>query len=151
MKTMQSLLLMTTVGMSLVLSAGCGGTKSAKNFTLPEGDAERGKAAFAALQCYTCHKVDGVSGLPVPSPTVADPVVIGGEVTRVKTYGDLLTAIVNPSHNLSEQLKKEWMAGKLSPMPQFNHVMTVEQMIDLVTFLQPRYKPLPPLYTDYPY
>lgn len=144
--------MVTALVVTVSLLAGCdGGTKSTKNFTLPEGNAEKGKAAFAALQCHTCHKVEGVADLPAPGPTVANPITIGGEVARVKTYGDLLTTIVHPSHNLSKQLQQEWVAGKLSPMPQFNHVMTVEQMIDLVAFLQPRYKLLPPLYTEYQY
>jgi mono/diheme cytochrome c family protein len=136
----------------ILVMAGCGGgPRSSKGFVLPEGNAEKGKAAFVALQCHSCHRVEGVADLPAPSTSVARPVVIGGEVAKVKNYGELLTAIVHPSHNLSEALHKEWLAGKLSPMPQFNHVMTVEQMIDLVTFLQPRYKQLAPLYTDYPY
>jgi hypothetical protein len=35
---------------------------------------------------------------------------------------------------------------KESPMPGVNDVMTVQEMIDLVTFLQPRYRVLAPLY-----
>ena len=33
---------------------------------------------------------------------------------------------------------------KFSPLPEFNHVMTVGRMIDLVAFLHPRYQKLDP-------
>jgi hypothetical protein len=40
-------------------------------------------------------------------------------------------------------MRAEWeREAKLSPMPVYNEVMTVSQMIDLVTFLQPHYKKL---------
>ncbi len=118
------------------------GPKSARGFRLPDGNEEKGKAAFVALKCFTCHKVDGVE-LPSPSDTVKEPVLLGGEVTRIKTYGELVTSVIHPSHKLSEQVRKEWgQNAKLSPMPEFNDVMTVSQMIDLVAFLQPRYKKL---------
>ena len=45
----------------LCSAAGCGGgPKSAKGFTLPDGDAERGKDAFLSFHCYDCHSVSGV-------------------------------------------------------------------------------------------
>jgi hypothetical protein len=50
---------------------------------------------------------------------------------------------------ISEQYKKELTEAKLSPMPQFNHLITVEQMIDMVTFLQAHYKLVEPTY-QYP-
>ena len=85
--------------------------------------------------------------MQAPSTTVKAPVVLGGEVMKVKTYGELVTAIIHPSHKLSPLLEKEWMEqAKLSPMGSFNRVMTVEQMIDLVAYLQPKYKELEPFY-----
>jgi mono/diheme cytochrome c family protein len=137
------------IGLSLMLS-GCGvGAKSSAGFRLPDGDAGKGKAAFVALQCHTCHTVAGETELPAPSSTVKAPVLLGGEVAKVTTYGALVTSIIHPAHNLSAQLQKEWMEeAKLSPMGSFNHVMTVEQMIDLVAYLHPKYKQLT-YYHDY--
>jgi hypothetical protein len=72
-------------------------------------------------------------------------VVLGGEVAKVKTYEELVTAMIHPSHNLSAQLQKEWMrGGQLSPMGNFNHVMTVSQLIDMAAFLQSHYKLIEP-------
>lgn len=129
----------------VLLATGCG--RSAVGFRLPEGDIEKGKAAFIELKCYSCHIVDGVQ-LPDHVVTKHKPVAIGGPVARVKTYGELVTSIIHPSHKLSEEAKNEWAVdGKLSPMPNFNATMTVEQMIDIVAFLQSRYTQLVELYT----
>lgn len=128
----------------IVLTSGCG-RKSAVGFRLPDGNVEKGKAAFIELKCHSCHTVDGVT-LPPPTVSKSKAIAIGGEVTRIKTYGELVTAIIHPSHRLSADVKKQWeIDGKLSPMPDYNRVMTVEQMINLVTFLQSRYTQLNPV------
>jgi hypothetical protein len=135
------LLLTVTAGVAVVAFAGCGiGERSARGFKLPDGNAANGKTAFTELKCYTCHIVPGATGIPAPGETIKAPVILGGEMAKVKTYSELVTSIIHPSHNLSPQLSKEWMGqAKLSPMGSFNRVMTVEQMIDLVAFLQPLY------------
>lgn len=130
----------------LVAMSGCGNNpKSSRGFLLPDGDAAQGKQAFVALKCNTCHKVEGEQ---LPPPTAFN-LTLGGETTQVKTYGELVTSIINPSHVLSEKYQKELADAKESPMPKFNHEMTVEQMIDLVAFLQPHYKVAVPDYTPY--
>lgn len=135
-----SISLLAAVG----LTACNEGVKSGKGFRLPDGDAEKGKAAFVSLQCHTCHPVVGVE-LPAPPSKAPIQFFLGGEVTRLRTYGDLVTSIINPSHGLSPGFDKKQLEGaKLSPMPEFNSVMTVAQMIDLVAFLNPRYKKLDP-------
>jgi sulfur-oxidizing protein SoxX len=117
---------------------------SGKGFRLPDGDSEKGRAAFVSLQCHTCHPVVGVE-LPAPPSKGQVNYFLGGEVTKLRSYGDLVTAVINPSHGLSPGFDKTKMEGaKLSPMPEFNQVMTVAQMIDLVAFLHPRYKKLDP-------
>ena len=134
----------------LVLTGCEPAAQSGRGFTLPAGSAENGRIAFVDLKCFTCHKVSGSGDLPAPVQTVATPVVIGGEVVRVKTYGDLVTAIIHPSHRITGQLREQWeKESTLSPMPIFNDVMTVAQLVDLVTFLQPRYTKLEPLYEPY--
>jgi mono/diheme cytochrome c family protein len=141
---MKSPLILTGLLILAVMSGCDRGPKSPRGFRLPEGDAVKGQQAFIALKCYTCHKVEGVE---LPAPT-AFSLTLGGESGRVKTYGELVTSVINPSHVLSEKYQKELTDTKESPMPTFNHVMTVEQMIDLVAFLQPRYKLVLP---DYQY
>lgn len=136
---------------ALGLLAGCDvGLKSGRGFVFPEGDAARGRKAFVELKCYACHRVDGVAGLPEPISAPEKVVVLGGEVLQLRTYGKLVTSVIHPSYELSEKF-----AGRAnrkandSPMPNFNDTMTVGQLLDIVTFLQPQYRKLEPLYESY--
>ncbi len=138
-------LISATLGIAGLLLAGCDfNLKSASRFRLPRGSAEKGQAAFVALNCIECHTVEGVA-LPPPGRKGELMVTLGGDVARLRTVGDLLTAIVHPNLAISDKVPRGSgvVAGK-SPMPEVNDTMTVRQMIDLVTFLQPRYKQLPP-------
>lgn len=134
-----------------LLGASCRDPKSTRNFRLPEGDPAEGQAAFVALNCIKCHTVAGVE-LPSPAGPGGTMLALGGKVTRLRTYGSLLTSIAHPTDSLSRELPLRQSAKMpSSPMPEINDVMTVRQLIDLVAFLQPRYQNLNPLYElDYP-
>lgn len=126
--------------LGLACACGCNPERQqARGFRLPDGDVEEGKAAFVALNCQTCHSVVGVELPPAPSPGQHN-VILGGPVVKVKSYGELVTAIIHPAHDISERFDAAKLDGALSPMPQFNHVMTVDQMIDIVAFLHSRYR-----------
>jgi len=130
-----------------MLTIGCVNPRSSAGFRLPDGDAERGKAAFLELKCYNCHTVSGVD-LAVRGKEYAylRSVVLGGETRRVKTYGELVTSIINPSHALAPGYPKELITkGDQSAMTNFNDTLTVRQLTDLVAFLQSRYQLLPPM------
>jgi hypothetical protein len=125
----------------LLAVAGCdAGPRSARGFRLPDGDVEKGKGTFVTLQCNTCHKVAGVE-LPAPDTKADVEVTLGGEVRRVRTYGELVTSVINPSHTLARGYPKEKISkdGE-SRMTNFNDVMTVSQLVDLVAFLQSAYQ-----------
>lgn len=156
MKT--SIIALIAVAM-LSLAACDPGAKQAKGFRLPPGDAKAGREAFVALNCHTCHKVDGVT-LPDPASKGQYTVKLGGLVHRVRTYGDLVTAIVHPAHDITKPFKSATPAEQFgdetdkatkttSPMPDFNNVITAQQLIDLTTFLHSRYREKPP--EDYTY
>lgn len=134
--------------LSLLGSAACGDRMSQVGFTLPEGNAIRGQEAFVYLQCHSCHTIAGIE-LP-QEPHQAEPpyVELGGPVTRVKTYGQLVTAIINPSHKLASGYPTEEVSedGE-SKMPVYNGVMTVQELIDIVSFLQPQYDVVVPKYS----
>jgi hypothetical protein len=132
----------------IVCLVGCGSEDN--TFTLPQGDAERGQAAFISFRCFDCHLVHGVNLPPGEEPNQV-MVELGGEVERLREYGDLVTAIVNPSHRLAKGYNEELVArdGK-SRMTVYNDVMTVTQLNDIVTFLQAHYKLKPYEPTRYP-
>ena len=123
---------------STFLGACSAGKESPRGFSLPAGDAERGKTAFVALQCNACHSSPDVEHLEGED---ALAVVLGGEVGRVKTYADLVTSVINPSHRLALGYPLEEIAdGKQSRMRNYNQLMSVQELIDVVSYLQPHYK-----------
>jgi L-cysteine S-thiosulfotransferase len=132
----------------VVCLVGCAAEEKA--FTLPPGDAERGQAAFTKFRCFDCHLVNGVDLPPGEEPEQV-MVQLGGEVDRLRDYGDLVTAIVNPSHRLAKGYASNLVAdeGK-SRMTVYNDVMTVSQLTDIVTFLQSHYELRPYKPTPYP-
>ena len=116
------------------------GPRSGRGLRLPPGDVARGEAAFQALGCVSCHDIFDEPALPrdASSPPI---VVLGGEVTRIESHGELVTSIVNPSHRLAARMPKEAVAeGDTSRMPAINDVMTVSQLIDLTEYLQTKYR-----------
>jgi hypothetical protein len=130
------------LALAACLAAGVGcqnGRHSPSGFRLPEnGDAERGKAAFAALRCDSCHEVAGVD-LPRPTDQAVTRVVLGGSVERAPTDGHLVTSIIYPSYRAAK--------GAPACMPAHEEI-TARQLTDIVAFLQAHYtvKPLPPRY-----
>ncbi|MEO1244536.1 MAG: c-type cytochrome [Pseudomonadota bacterium] len=132
----------------LVLSACTQSPESGSGFRLPDGNPQAGRATFVYMQCHQCHTVAGEEFPPLP---LVDPpyVELGGPVTRVKTHGQLVTAIINPSHKLASGYAEELVSENgESNMYVYNQTMTVEELTDLVMFLQPHYKIIPPAY-DY--
>ena len=123
-----------------VLCMGCEmGPRSGRGLRLPEGDIARGEQAFQQLGCGTCHDV---AGTPSPEGERSEVIVtLGGVVTHVETYGELVTSIINPSHEISRRYPKADVAeDDVSKMSNFNEQMTVAQLIDLTAFLQSKYE-----------
>ena len=114
--------------------------KSSQVFTLPDGDATHGEVLFTQFQCYECHSVSGVT-TPASLKPEQSVVRLGGEVARIKTYGELVTSIINPSHRLASSYAAEMVTNEEgeSQMRNYNDVMTVSELIDLVAFLQTHY------------
>lgn len=127
------------------------GPDSPRGFSLPKGDVAKGKTVFLKYECLSCHFLEGVQQ-PDISNTDSILVRIGRKTTKVKTYAELVTAIINPSHEFSKgyALKLIQKEGK-SLMKNFNDVMTVTELVDLVVFLQPHYELMPYFPTRYKY
>jgi len=130
----------------LIVAVGCGrDMMSERGFALPDGDAVAGRDAFLYMQCNQCHTIAGEDFPPVPG---YEPYVeLGGPVSRVKTYGELVTGIINPSHKLAKGYAEEQISeGGESNMYIYNSYMTVQELTDLVMFLQPHYDVVAPRY-----
>ncbi len=126
-------------GLAALAAAGCQNPRSSAGFSLPAGDADRGKLAFVELKCHECHRVEGAD-LPAPVAVPPVPVVLGGEIPHVKTDGELVASIIHPSHKIARGYPVDAVKrGDGSRMPDYADAMTVRQMIDVVAFLQKRY------------
>ena len=136
----------------VMLLAGCGkGADSPKGFSLPKGNEQNGELVFNKYQCLACHTLEGYNDADLDK-VFADPIPLGGTSAKVKTYAQLVTSIINPSHELaprSRALVPVVDDNGQSKMTVFNDVMTVTEMIDVVAFLQPEYKVKPIQYTSY--
>lgn len=132
-----------------VISACDMGPKSATGFRLPDGDPEVGKQLFVQLECNNCHTIVGLelSQAVQPGPV---SVTLGGPVARVKTYGQLVSSVINPSHRIVRRFSKD-LKGEESLMPIYNETMTIQQLIDLVAFLQVQYRVILPQYSYHSY
>lgn len=127
-------------------------------YTFPEGDLGKGRQTFIDLGCISCHTVDGARALRDGVDEVERTIVLGGEKPRVYTYGELVTSIVNPSHKVSQtRLGTMVQSDGETLMIDYNDVMTITQLTDLVTFLEQHYTLKPyerttyPVYGPYPY
>ncbi|MEO9870621.1 hypothetical protein [Ekhidna sp.] len=139
---------MFTLLCGALLVSSC--NEQARGFALPEGEVLEGKVIYMKFSCNECHSISdiewkgGSDSLNIP---------LGGEVTNKKTYGGLVTSVINPSHEIAQQYKQEGSTEEgLSKMENYNEVMTIQELIDLVAFLQSEYKiKAPPENYYYPY
>jgi hypothetical protein len=126
--------------------------RMARGFVLPKGDIEAGKTAFSELKCTQCHSVAGVEFSEIKSGAGFE---LGGKVRRIKTYGELVTAVIDPTHDVNPKFTSSRPAyngeNPTTPMPSFNSIMTVKQLSDIVIFLHSRYQEEGPDFTDYPF
>ena len=141
MKMTWSVLLLLSI---LAVVGGCDSQN--RGFKLPAGNSEAGKETFVELGCNDCHSVADIEHATNAGTDLN--LRLGGAVTRVKTYGELLTSIINPSHKIARPYPQQpvELDGK-STMRDYNSVMTVQQLVDLVTFLETEYDlRVPPSY-----
>ncbi|WP_114325095.1 cytochrome C [Candidatus Colwellia aromaticivorans] len=125
------------------------GPDSPQGFSLPQGDVDKGAMVLTKYQCLACHHINGIeqaAGINNPGLNVR----LGGNSTKVKTYAELVTSVINPSHKLARgyPLAIVTVDGE-SKMRNFNDVMTIAELVDLVEFLQPHYKLVPYRSTNY--
>ncbi|MCA9263852.1 MAG: c-type cytochrome [Planctomycetales bacterium] len=136
----------------LLLVNGCTpAPESGYGFTLPKGDAEAGKLVYLDMHCNACHSIAGIEQAAASGDQPEVSVSLGGEVVRIETYGELVTSIINPSHRLPARYPRDTVAvDGTSKMENYNDVMTVQQLIDVVAFLQSNYELKPYEPTHYP-
>ena len=143
---MTYILLFVLIGVGLLVSS-C--DQQSKGFALPEGDIAEGKAVYQRMSCYECHSISeiawkgGIDSLKIP---------LGGEVSSLKTYGELVTSVINPSHKIARAYNQQVTTVEgVSKMKNYNEVLTVQELVDLVAFLQSEYELEIPSTEYFPY
>jgi len=121
----------------VLLGAACSTSRDqAKGFRLARpGDISRGRAAFLEFECNRCHEVAGAN---LPRPAV-QRVLLGGSVIHQPSDGYLVTAIINPSFHAAQYPADSRSPASSASMPYYADRMTVQQLTDIVCYLQTRY------------
>ncbi|MFT7653837.1 MAG: sulfur-oxidizing protein SoxX [Limisphaerales bacterium] len=141
----------------LIGLAGCGDREG--EFVLPPGKELTGRTTFIELGCNQCHSVEGsspndafeVAHVPIDARFELN-VPLGGRSDIVRSYDDLVTSIINPELHISPRFPlQENIGNPSSAMNEYKEIMTVQQLVDLTTFLQARYSLWSPRYVYYQY
>lgn len=146
---MKKIIISILIG-SALLSAGCEqDTHSSRGFSLPKGFAGNGELLFREFQCVQCHTVAGTEfegGEWRAAENVGISVELGGAKSRIQTYEDLVTSIINPSHRIAKGYPRSQVIDEgetreedESKMPVYNSIMTVDELADIVAFLEKQY------------
>ena len=144
---MKKILFLAILALILLLEYSC--RPQSKGFALPKGDIENGKVAFFELGCNHCHYAGEIEWIGNPEDI---RIRLGGPTHEVKTYGELVSSIINPSHKIAPRFRDTVTdeSGD-SKMRMYNEVMTVQDLVDIVTFLQEAYEITPPSENYYVY
>ena len=152
---MKAVIYLSMLAVSALLTGCSPMTATGQGFSLPDGDAENGQIVFIELRCIECHTLAGTDMSAEQWQLDSErelAVELGGETTRVKTYAELVTSIINPSHRIAKGYPREQlMIGDESRMSNYNDIMRVGELVDLVTFLKSKYELRSVPLTTYPY
>jgi copper resistance protein D len=107
-----------------------GGVPRGWALTLPPGNAARGRAVFARLECFICHLVSG-EGFPRPSKPGPSLIGVGGH----HPVGYLLESILNPNAVIVEAPGYTGPDGR-STMPDYRESLSTSDLVDLVAYLK---------------
>ena len=101
------------------------------SFAFPEGDMNTGKSLFVKMECYACHTIK----LPKES-LAARPGKIGPELTGYSVLPtEYLAESIIKAHPVVAAPGYTFKEGKAA-MGNYNHFLTVQELIDLVAFLK---------------
>jgi Cu/Ag efflux protein CusF len=99
-------------------------------FTMPKGDVTKGREVFEKYVCYVCHEVRGEK-----FPAAVPGSVLGPELSQMGPLHPIeyfTESVVNPGAHAAKKYRGP--DGK-STMPANNDRMTVQELIDLSSYL----------------
>ncbi len=139
----------------LVIVAGActSGEDVMVRMVLPEGDSASGRQAFLDLQCSACHIVSGAPDMPTAKNAKIGPDL--GVTLKGQSRGAIASSVIAPAHVNAQSVElwteltaeeRVWLGpGQVPPRPaqqakpsrmtDYADVMTVRQLVDIVSFL----------------
>lgn len=122
-----------------VTPAGAAESRLPRNwrFALPSGTAAAGEQVFVKMECYSCHTVAGKRfGDPAQNPGGIGPDLTAAHAGLPREY--LAESIVNFERYIAHgQYKKGYVAADgTSRMGDYNDLLTIRDLLDLVEFLK---------------
>jgi cytochrome c5 len=100
-------------------------------FSFPDGDPKAGKTVFMTMQCYSCHAIQ-IPGEKLPSDAGGIGPDLSGYSALPKEY---LAESIIKAHTVVAAPGYVVKEGKAA-MGNYNHFMTIQEMIDIVAFLK---------------
>lgn len=106
-------------------------------FALPPGKASAGEQVFVRMECYSCHTVAGKRfGDPGQNPGGIGPDLTAAHAGLPREY--LAESVVNFERYVAhgQPWKRYLGADGTSRMGNYNDLLTVRELLDLVEFLK---------------
>lgn len=111
-----------------------------EKWIVPEGRIPAGKTLFVEKGCYQCHSAGDIS---LPEAALDQKLIIKLGTRRHAGWSrdDFAKAIMNANHTVNPDYEKAMMIlgdhfkAVNSPMPGFNDILTLSDLIHLTTFL----------------
>jgi hypothetical protein len=123
-------LLVAGVGQAAGPSAAKPSLPKGWKFSFPEGDPNAGKAVFMKMECNACHDVK------LPRESMAKKGDVGPDLTGYSALPkEYLAESIIRAHTVVAAPGYTVKEGKAA-MGNYNHFMTIQEMIDLVAFLK---------------
>ncbi len=124
-----SLIVVVLAAPVLILAAACGAetVETPSEFFLPIGDVAAGRDAFVDMKCHYCHVVEFDAEMPEPAGDEHGPAI--GSRQASQSDEKIAMSIVSPGHEMPPLMREP-----TSPMGDYRHVMTVQQLSDIVAF-----------------
>ncbi len=110
-----------------------GGVPAGWKFTVPPGNADRGREVFRQLECYKCHEIKGQDFPPAGREAKSGPDLTGmGSFHPAEYFAE---SILAPNHVIVEGPGFTGPDG-LSTMPSYTDSLSLAQWLDLVAYLK---------------
>ena len=129
--TLTLTLIISGIALAQKVSPGKPSVPKGWSFSFPDGNPDTGKQLYVKMECFACHTIK----LPKES-LAARPGNVGPELTGYSVLPkEYLASSIIKTHTVVAAPGYTVKDGKAA-MGNYNHFLTVQELIDLVAFLK---------------